>query len=201
MKTYKYQPGFETYEQFLAWADRANLCVKIDEKVDLQDQYGHTKVEDLKAFQKKAAEDPNDRRKVAFAIWKIMGDDPFWEFVKVAACQQVKKNMEELYAKLEADEKKFDEMLSARVKKLEKREAALDQRIAIFRECQKPIHKRIATLNRRYLQLEAHNSFLQTENMNLRNENMEMRKAAGIAQAKADQWNQLATLLKGAIDG
>ena len=174
----------EDYSQMLDWAERANLCVDLKTRVDLQDEFGRSNANLMKEIFLKAI-DKDSRRIILFGVYKIMGDQWLEEYIRIWTQYKAESFREKVLADLE------------------ERERRLEIRQQIFENAKKPIYKKIRSLMHQFeLQV------IKTEQLDLllkertkqvqrlRDNNHALIRDAVDHKIKAEKWQTLSNMIK-----
>lgn len=84
-----------TYDELLDWSKRANFCVDLKEKIQLQDECGYSYAKVIEKLWEESVE-RGDRNLVCFALHKIMGDDYLARYIDVWIQVKQSKSIMEL---------------------------------------------------------------------------------------------------------
>lgn len=173
----------ETEEQFLNWANEANLCYNdLEYKIKLQDVLGHSEVQVLKdLFLSLTHKNSSNTRLLLFSIWKTNGDDYWWTFSRYLHIKVVNDQIEADYQgvvdeanKLVADKNRFN-------------------------ECKKGYHKRMRELKDEIVKLQRKITYLKQDLDISEKSRYEAKMERAQYQREAENFRKIKILLGGKL--
>lgn len=179
------QKRINSYEELVNWANRANVCVRVNEKCDLQDEFAHSNVEDLNKFISQSI-DTADRRLVMFSAFKIMGDSQLENCVKIWCRKTAQEIIDKEETKIQA---KWDE--------LGKYEKGLVYRHDQMEDARKHIFRKIADLRKRISMIVHENNRLFREYETQKRRRQRWQEIAATHADNSNKFLQIKELLKG----
>jgi Tfp pilus assembly protein PilO len=107
----------KTKQDLIEWADRVNMCTDVKTKVNLQDEFCHSTVDDLhRVFSQ--LEPWIEAKLPIFALLKAMSHDTLMTYLKIYTNSLADRAFQEL-------KKEIEEQLRTTMKKLNEKEQAL----------------------------------------------------------------------------
>lgn len=125
----------EDYSQLLDWAERANTCINLKARVDMQDEFGRSNAKLMEQLFLKAVE-KDHRRIILFGVYKIMGDQWLETYIRI----WMQAKAEDFRSRVLAD--------------LEEREQHLESQRQIFLDSQKPIFRKFRKMKNQIVAFE-----------------------------------------------
>jgi hypothetical protein len=83
----------ETKEEMVKWAELVNHCTTLQEKIDLQDVWGHSVADTLKELYTGDLE--TNRHLVTFSLFKCMGEETAFQYINMFSRRQGMRIAEE----------------------------------------------------------------------------------------------------------